>query len=544
MGNQSESRLLNLFCIMREELTSDGTRQNLDEETIAEENEFNHAPTRLLSRMRKRAEIVNPALEPAAIRGFITTNDAVGALWGKTRLDPQIERDARLFITESFERFNHSRDPSLIQIPYDPRFLKDLWRFGPGASVGTKATHTAQKICESMSCTALAAPAVTKLRASHPYLYSADLQDGVCGYTLVQGSRLSFVPKNETSLRTIAVEPSGNMALQLALGTYIQMVLRFIGLDITTQEGKNKFLACFGSITDSVVTIDMKSASDMISIWLCKRLLPPALYDAMLRFRSPMAEMPDGTVVKLNMMSTMGNGFTFPLMTLIFVSLIYAIRRSRGGPRNYIDWSRTAVYGDDIIVPRSEADELIEVCESAGFIINRDKSFLSGPFRESCGGDYCNGKDITPFYIERLGTDAEIYIAINKVYGWCARNRHILIKTLTYLRSLLSQEVHLVPEWLGDDAGFRVLSAPRRYKYLEVKVRTSVCFDYRFLVPLAIGGYVTGWDGVTFSFRDSHPKYVTRKARIPKGFLDGSCPISRAASESAYIYTYDWIMTI
>jgi len=167
---------------------------------------------------------------------------------------------------------------------------------------------------------------------------------------IVDGSTLSTVPKNDKTDRTTATEPSGNMCLQLAVGSYIESVLRSIGLDIRTQEGKNKILAKLGSIFGHLVTIDLKSASDSILIELCRKLLPRQLFSFMLRIRSPETCLPDGEVVKLHMMSTMGNGFTFPMMTLLLVALIYAVRLRRNGPTNYIDWKTCGVYGDDIIV--------------------------------------------------------------------------------------------------------------------------------------------------------------------------------------------------
>jgi hypothetical protein len=84
--------------------------------------------------------------------------------------------------------------------------------------------------------------------------------------------------------------------------------------------------------------------------------------------------------------SSMGNGSTFGLETLIFASLCHAV-----GAKKYL------VYGDDIVVDKSVVDGLLPLLDDAGFLVNDRKSFFSGPFRESCGGNYHAGEDITPF---------------------------------------------------------------------------------------------------------------------------------------------------
>ena len=86
----------------------------------------------------------------------------------------------------------------------------------------------------------------------------------------------------------------------------------------------------------------------------------------------------------------MGNGFTFPLETLIFWALTASACEG--------DVDSVSVYGDDIICPRERADDVIDTLTMCGFKINLEKSFVEGPFRESCGCDYYKGIDIRPFY--------------------------------------------------------------------------------------------------------------------------------------------------
>jgi hypothetical protein len=91
------------------------------------------------------------------------------------------------------------------------------------------------------------------------------------------------------------------------------------------------------------------------------------------------------------MFSSMGNGATFCLETLIFAAACYAV-----GSRRF------RVYGDDVIIEPECYDEYLRLTRFLGFSINHDKTFRDGPFRESCGLDVWNGVDVTPVYIRGL----------------------------------------------------------------------------------------------------------------------------------------------
>ena len=87
----------------------------------------------------------------------------------------------------------------------------------------------------------------------------------------------------------------------------------------------------------------------------------------------------------------MGNGFTFPLESLIFFALAHSVCKPG---------ETVSVYGDDIIVPTHRYEALVQLLTATGFLVNTDKSFSTGPFRESCGHDYLSGINIRPCYIK------------------------------------------------------------------------------------------------------------------------------------------------
>lgn len=533
---RGEERLTAFFNTLLEELLDKGPQ--------------NFAVSRQVQRARKRARFLREDLRGQAIADFLAVNERVRVLQNETPpsqvLDPRIVSNARYFITVVLERFTSSWDELAIQQPLEMSYLWSHWRFGPGASNGIKGTHAVDKIYQDMTCTALCEPLVRKLRSMNPYFASRDGSKGVSGTKQVEGSRLTTVPKNEDTERTIAIEPSGNMCLQLAAGMYLEGALRRIGLDIRNQQPKNKAMAKRGSETGEVATLDLKSASDMISIDLVRALMPDVWFDLLMKLRSPIITIPGdgktggaGMQVELNMISTMGNGFTFPLMTLILVALIYGFRCTRGGPSLYIDWSNTCVFGDDIIIPCHEYEGFVDVLTKAGLIVNRDKSFSEGAFRESCGGDFLNGVDVTPFYVKSLAAEPDVYVVINQVMEWGAREKLYLHKTLSLLRSFIDGKVHLVPEWLNPDQGVLTAGCPRRYTYLSllpVKLRLPKEAEH-FAMQLAVGGYLDSVGDELFYLPRSNkpPRVKVRRSRLPQGYLDGWDPGYRSQPDAYWV---------
>lgn len=523
----SEGRLTAFFASLLDELDE----KRCDDEVV------NYAISRLVTRCRKKAIYHVPELKVKAVDSFKQTN----ALAGNTciSLDSDLVANARHFLTVVFERFASRLDPDNIQVALDMRHLRDLWRFGPGTSNGVSGTHAAQKIQQAMTVTTRAAPVVKSLRRNNFYFHSYDTVHG-SGISELAGARLTTVKKNQETDRTIGIEPSGNMVLQLAAGRYIEDVLRSIGLDIRNQQELNVQLAKRGSEDGSIATIDLKDASNLIQRALIRLTWPSVWFELLDTLRSPLVTY-KGEQIELNMMSPMGNGFTFPMMTLTLVALIYAMRcRHAAQPTLYVNWSSTAVFGDDIIVPVEEYSELVDVLTSAGLTVNLDKSFSTGFFRESCGGDFYKGHFVTPFYVKSLAEDSEVNVAINQVLEWCGEHRIMLPRTLYLLRSFLD-EVRLVPEWHADEAGIRTSYLPsRKYKYLRPKktiLRLSE--SNHFAMMLAVGGYVnSGSLYLEVNPRPLKTRYHVKSARLPRGFLDGADPLSRSSTTSAYLECY------
>lgn len=295
-------------------------------------------------------------------------------------------------------------------------------RFGPGATVSIrKRDACAQaKLAAAPECSTglYVSPYLPELLREVPHWASAhepwySIDDD--GY-LVEHSdlvltpgRLEFVPKNALTYRSIVVEPSLNGLLQAGIGDYISKRLkRVAGVDISDQT-LNQRLALEGSITNELSTLDLSAASDSISYELVKWLVGEEWFLLLKGARTGSVTY-KGKELRLEKFSSMGNGFTFPLETLIFWAATVSCFDTQA------DIDHVGVYGDDIICPRNGAGRVIRSLELLGFSVNQAKSFVAGPFRESCGADYRLGISVRPFFLKRQVSAATLFTMHNFFY--------------------------------------------------------------------------------------------------------------------------------
>jgi hypothetical protein len=134
-------------------------------------------------------------------------------------------------------------------------------------------------------------------------------------------------------------------------------------------------------------------------------LLPPEWFEVLDALRSRRTWF-EGAWHHNQKFSSMGNGFTFELETLIF----YAISKEAcGGSATGDIW----VYGDDIIVPTPFFKDVVSALRYFGFTPNPRKSFGSGYFRESCGGDFFAGTNVRPFYLKSCPSSPAEWISFH-----------------------------------------------------------------------------------------------------------------------------------
>lgn len=223
----------------------------------------------------------------------------------------------------------------------------------------------------------------------------------------VDANIFSSVPKTAKTDRGIAVEPWLNLFVQSGINLVLRKKLSMIGLDLTSQRA-NQLLALYATEDrdDPYCTIDLSAASDTICIEVVRELLPPEWFDLLNSARTRYTRDEAGNIVATERFCSMGNGFCFPLQTLIFASLIFAAQRAEGYEGKDRDF---AVYGDDLIVRKKYFSRTIRVLKAFGFKPNSKKTFSEGPFRESCGVDSYEGQDVRPIEIDTLESVVKIY---------------------------------------------------------------------------------------------------------------------------------------
>jgi hypothetical protein len=287
---------------------------------------------------------------------------------------------------------------------------------------------------------------------------------------VVDSSNVSFAPKNADVARLICTEPSINMFLQLGLKRVLdERILRLWGVNMEDQPEINRLLARTGSSTQEFGTLDLSSASDSVSVELCRQILPQWFFELLMELRCRQCIVRShGLRVDLGMISTMGNGFTFPVMTMILSSVVRAVYHELGIPiqdaRRIVEHGRFltampnwAVFGDDIIVRREAYDAVVEVLGLLGFAVNRSKSFNTGPFRESCGHDYFNGLNVRGVYLRKMASLQDLTVAVNLFVQWTAQTGICLPRTCRYLMSLYrANQPRYVPYAMPLDSGIRV----------------------------------------------------------------------------------------
>lgn len=404
-------------------------------------------------------------------------------------------------------------------------------RFGPGSSF--RDLVRSPTAADKYSCK----PTVT----SDAIYYLADIVGTMWGAEMslpyvsshydcvdvVRGNRFTTVDKTALIDRPIAIEPLVNLYGQLALGGCIRdRLLRRCGWDLDRAQATHRKIAQQASYDDSFATIDLSNASDTCAVELVRYLLAGTGWlsrmedlrskytrlDSLQRLREDGSKETTERWKLLEKFSSMGNGFTFELETAIFAAIaMTAVELTEYDAS--LGWN-VFVFGDDIIVPTENVDLVQKALEFCGFELNRDKSFLAGPFRESCGGDYFLGDPVRGFYLKRELDEPDVcyscYNGTKKIFDSSGHDGHrlgdwILSRLPCNLRHIGGPDrlgdsvlhgLRPVAKWKG---GIRWIRAVKWEKPIEV--------DWRFFtINVRIACRLTGY-GSTFG--------ITSRGKIP-----------------------------
>jgi len=375
-------------------------------------------------------------------------------------------------------------------------------------------------------------------------------RDDVHGTVVVESSKLSFVNKTTKIARTICTEPSINMWMQKGVASLLEERLkRYYGIDIRgrvndrtgireseAQPDISRQMACAGSYDERFATIDLESASDSLGLKMLELVLPKGMFKLLCALRCQSTIHPNKGVVPLHMISTMGNGYTFPLQTVLFCAVVKSVYTYLAIPFNRFGKASDrsfSVFGDDIIVDTRASRLVLRLLHLLGFVVNKDKTFVEGPFRESCGADFYQEVNVRAVYCKKLRTEQDLFSIINGLNRWCARFELYLPRTIALLCKGIRQPLRrFVPPDEDDSAGLHVplsFALANGYKLLR-----SGLVQYSPMVPRQWEFYILGeycWTYKTQVRRNYNP------SGLMISFLAGGirgCAISLRQREVAY----------
>lgn len=238
---------------------------------------------------------------------------------------------------------------------------------------------------------------------------------------LDRACEIVFVPKSSTSYRTISMEPATLQYYQQGIWKSLdEFMMKHddLRLRVHLHDSEwNKNAARIGSVKPRrLATIDLSAASDSVSWELVKNVFKGTpLLMACYSTRSREAILPDGSRLALKKFAPMGSALCFPVECIIFAAICeHVVRQSRTRTSsNYL------VYGDDIVIEERHVAKLYDVLQSLGFVVNKSKSFhrVDLPFRESCGGEFYDGLDVTPLRLSRKFSSESPSVATPTVFS-------------------------------------------------------------------------------------------------------------------------------
>lgn len=387
-----------------------------------------------------------PGLDPeaAALKKFRAAEHRVKWVNRKVRAKRRCRIDSDMSFWDSARGFIRK----VIGDKPDLPSLLAKCSFTAGASKGVhgNATNFARKIlANSWSCTPSALPYAMTALWLNPHTRDCILPGAIkcidpeefrnlvrSRVEFTSCNNITFVPKTAKTHRSIAVEPLLNGFVQKGVDEEMRMLLKHRAQIDLSDQTVNQALAYAGSLdcaVDPYVTIDLASASDSLAVEVVRDLVPVEWFELLDAIRAPLGSV-GGETFRYEKFCSMGNGFCFPLQSLIFAAVCYASLKYVGG-----DLSRFSVYGDDIIVPQSVALLVIERLRDIGFRTNSDKTFVTGPFRESCGRDWFNGQDVRPVTLNKRFKDLRSVIAFHNGTLRSVRTESLFTEVRAYLRT-------------------------------------------------------------------------------------------------------------
>lgn len=218
-------------------------------------------------------------------------------------------------------------------------------------------------------------------------------------------AKVVLVPKDSRGPRLISMEPLEYQWIQQGLMRKLVKILESPNqpsagfVNFTSQE-INRSHARDASINQEYDTLDLKDASDRVSLWLVRRLFPYDWYTALCASRTDQTLLPNGSCITLKKFAPMGSACCFPVEALVFWALAVGSLIDVVSSKQLSCLPDVYVYGDDIVTRKGDYEIIAPVFNELNLIFNEDKCCTGRFFRESCGYDAFKGANVVPLRLK------------------------------------------------------------------------------------------------------------------------------------------------
>lgn len=290
---------------------------------------------------------------------------------------------------------------------------------------------------------------------------NASLASELCSTIEHRGSRfitanLTLVPKTWKGPRGVFVSPKEAVFCQLGIDELIKSWVEGSAFGLSwdpVSQVPSQELAYIGSYNRWYCTLDLSDASDRVPLSLMSRLFHRSDYRALAATRPSYVRLPSGKIHKLRMLSPMGDGKTFSVLSVVCIALCVAsimdadgwFAASRNiGKATFQEYARKVrVFGDDIIVPSEYYNAVCCGLEAHNLKVNRRKSFVNGFFREACGCDAFKGAVVTPLRLKidldslRYQEPCEMLPKLIGLHNYAVQKYPHLVRTIATLETII-----------------------------------------------------------------------------------------------------------
>lgn len=379
-------------------------------------------PTEMWMRSPAGSDTWNVSRKQFCLRDTTAIRHARQLLYFLYKLELPYEKDDEKKVIDSFVEVEEELktlqvDPNDAVIKQARKFItRVLGGSDPGEIIprhGPGAVATGERGPEKSEFARI----YRRLEARYPFTEYFQLPGQVCdSYRTyeknleeleVGTAKVVLVPKDSRGPRLISCEPLEYQWIQQGQQRKLYGILENHRLTKGhvnfTDQTVNRHLSILGSQGNGVVTLDMKDASDRVSLRLVEELFGGTKwYSYLYASRSPQTRLPDGRIVQLSKFAAMGSAVCFPVEALVFYALAVCAIVVHRQIKPQVARGRVWVYGDDIICYGEDYPVVMQQLQKFGLMFNSGKCCTEGFFRESCGCDAYNGVDVTPIRLRTV----------------------------------------------------------------------------------------------------------------------------------------------